>query len=83
MTYDGGTVSSEHVVLAMGPWAGLCQQWLDFPIPVRPLKGERLRLEFDGPPVPGFLTSPKRGTSLHVPMVFGAWAAPEAGTTTG
>ena len=77
VTYDGGTVSSEHVVLAMGPWAGLCQQWLDFPIPVRPLKGERLRLEFDGPPVPGFLTSPKRGHILT--CADGFWSVGSTG----
>lgn len=59
--YPGGEISSPAVVLAMGPWVALASRWLDFKIPVRPLKGERLLLQFDGPPLGVLISSPKRG----------------------
>ena len=45
----------------MGPWAAAAADWLDFEVPVRPLKGERLLLQFDGPPLPVLISSPRRG----------------------
>ncbi len=48
---DGGGVSCGSVVLAMGPWGGRASSWLGFPIAVRPLKGQILRLWAPGPPV--------------------------------
>lgn len=39
------------VVLAAGPWSGDTAAWLGVPIPVRPLKGQILRLRAPGPPV--------------------------------
>ena len=48
---DGDDVSCGSVVLAMGPWGGQATAWLDFPIAVRPLKGQILRLWAPGPPV--------------------------------
>jgi glycine oxidase len=48
---DAGDVSCGSVVLAMGPWGGRATSWLGFPIAVRPLKGQILRLWAPGPPV--------------------------------
>ncbi len=57
----GGNISCGTVVLAMGAWSADCARWLHFPVPVSPLKGERLLLRFDGPPLPVLISSPKRG----------------------
>ena len=35
----------------MGPWSGESASWLDFPVPVTPLKGQIIRLEFSGDPL--------------------------------
>ena len=47
----GGEISCGALVIAMGAWSSQASQWLNFPIPVRPLKGQVLRLQYDGPPV--------------------------------
>ena len=77
VTFDGGSVACPNVVLAMGAWGEICQQWLDFPVPVRPLKGERLVLQFDGPPLPALLTSPKRGHMIT--RADGYWSVGSTG----
>ena len=47
---DDGEIECGQVVLAMGPWSRQAESWLDTYIPVDPLKGEILRMEFpDGP----------------------------------
>lgn len=46
----GETISCDTVVVALGPWTGLVA-WLGIPIPVRPLKGQILRLRQHGPPL--------------------------------
>ena len=38
------------VVVAMGPWSAAAGEWLGSPLPVRPLKGQILRLRAPGPP---------------------------------
>ena len=48
---DGRELLADRVVLAMGPWTGLASEWLGVRIPVRPLKGQILRLWAPGPPV--------------------------------
>src|SRR5262252_2580036 len=58
---DGGRVtgvvlerevlSCASVVLALGPWSAAASDWIGVPIPVRPLKGQILRLQAPGPPV--------------------------------
>ncbi len=48
---DGRSLACGSVVLAMGPWGGGASSWLGVPIPVRPLKGQILRLWAPGPPV--------------------------------
>jgi glycine oxidase len=45
-----GTIPCERVVLALGPWLGLTP-WLGIPLPVRPLKGQIVRVRLPGPPL--------------------------------
>ena len=49
------------VVVAAGAWSHTFASWLDFPIPVRPMKGERLLLNYPGKPLEVLISSPKRG----------------------
>ena len=56
-----GDISCDTVVLAMGAWSAASADWLGVPIPVAPMKGERLLLRYGGEPLPVLLTSPKRG----------------------
>ena len=56
-----GEAQCDVVVLAAGAWAAAFSEDLCFPVPVRPLKGERLMLRYDGPPLPVLISSPKRG----------------------
>jgi glycine/D-amino acid oxidase-like deaminating enzyme len=56
-----GDISADMVVVAAGEWSSVFGDWLGYPVPVRPLKGERLMLKFDGPPLPVLISSPKRG----------------------
>jgi glycine oxidase len=49
---ERGELACSAVVLAGGPWMGEVGAWLGVPIPVRPLKGQILRLRAPGPPVP-------------------------------
>lgn len=62
--HQAGRLACGAVVLAMGPWAPLAAPWLGVPIPVRPLKGERLQLLLDGPPLAALISSPKRGSLI-------------------
>ena len=56
-----GDISCGTVVVAAGTWSRAFTPWLDFPIPVRPLKGERLLLDYPGESLPVLISSPKRG----------------------
>ena len=56
-----GDITCGTVVVAAGTWSSAFTLWLDFPIPVRPLKGERLLLNYPGEPLPVLISSPKRG----------------------
>jgi glycine oxidase len=56
-----GELHSDMVVLAPGVWVKPYEEDLGFPIPVRPLKGERLELKYGGTPLPVLISSPKRG----------------------
>ena len=51
VTLEDGEIAAPHVVLAMGPWAEAASPWLGLPIPIRPLKGQILRLRASGPPI--------------------------------
>ncbi|MSP78094.1 MAG: FAD-binding oxidoreductase [Dehalococcoidia bacterium] len=41
-------LSSERVVLAMGPWARFAEKWLGFKVPVEPLRGQIVHLQIAG-----------------------------------
>jgi glycine oxidase len=56
------TVPCDAVVLAMGAGAGAASEWVGFPIPVRPLKGQILRLRLPGKPLDHFFNIPGLGT---------------------
>src|SRR5262249_49895948 len=49
---ERSSVECSSVVLAVGPWSAETSSWLDVPIEVHPLKGQILRLQAPGPPVP-------------------------------
>ena len=56
-----GDISCDTVVVAAGTWSRTFTPWLGFPVPVRPMKGERLLLNYPGEPLPVLISSPKRG----------------------
>ena len=56
-----GDISCNTVVVAAGTWSRAFTPWLGFPVPVRPMKGERLLLNYPGEPLPVLISSPKRG----------------------
>jgi glycine/D-amino acid oxidase-like deaminating enzyme len=47
---DGEEIPAETVVLAMGPWSGAATEWTGVNVPVRPLKGQIIRLQAPGEP---------------------------------
>ncbi len=49
------------VVMATGAWSHAFAPWLGFPVPVQPMKGERLLLNYPGEPLEVLISSPKRG----------------------
>ena len=51
VTFEGGHLEAETVVLAMGPWTSEASSWCRFNIPVSPLKGQILRLQHRGTPI--------------------------------
>ena len=56
------TFTSEHTVLAAGPWTGISDRWLPEKLPVRPVKGQRILLK-----KAGFLPRcPVRGPDAYV-----------------
>ena len=56
-----GDVHAGAVVVAAGTWSRAFTPWLSFPVPVRPMKGERLLLNYPGEPLPVLISSPRRG----------------------
>ena len=52
VTLNDGELECDAVVLAAGPWSSEAEKWLQVPIPVRPLKGEILRMEPPGSKIP-------------------------------
>ena len=56
-----GDIPCGAVVVAAGTWSRAFTPWLGFPVPVRPMKGERLLLNYPGQPLPVLISSPKRG----------------------
>ena len=51
-------IACDGVVVAMGPWSRAAERWLDWPLPIEPLKGEILRMAFDGAPLPCDVVGP-------------------------
>ncbi|MDP6131226.1 MAG: FAD-dependent oxidoreductase [Dehalococcoidia bacterium] len=49
VSYAGGVIPCGAVVIAMGAWSGAASEWLGFPVPVRPLKGETIRIRHPEP----------------------------------
>lgn len=47
---SSGEIDCDFAVLAMGPWTGLASSSIGLPIPVKPEKGQTLRLQALGPP---------------------------------
>lgn len=45
-----GEIACDTVVLAMGPWTGLVSSSLGYPIPVKPEKGQTIRIRASGTP---------------------------------
>lgn len=56
-----GEIGCDTVVVAGGVWSAEFGEWLNCPVPVRALKGERLILRYHGPPLSVLISSPKRG----------------------
>ena len=56
-----GDIPCGTVVVAAGTWSRTFTPWLGYPVPVRPMKGERLLLNYPGEPLPVLISSPKRG----------------------
>ena len=64
VTYPGGEVPAEAVVIAMGAWSGAVHNWLHFPVPVRPLHGEVLHVRVPGDPIRVFIITARHGPVL-------------------
>ena len=59
---DSDAIACDKVVLAMGPWIGpIGRSWLHIPVPVKPIKGQILRLEYKGPPIEQVIYDTQRG----------------------
>ena len=56
-----GDIHCGTVVVAAGTWSRAFAPWLGFPVPVLPMKGERLLLNHPGESLPVLISSPKRG----------------------
>ncbi len=56
-----GDMHCGAVVVAAGTWSRAFTPWLGFPVPVCPMKGERLLLNYPGEPLPVLISSPRRG----------------------
>ena len=47
---DQNFIACENVVIAMGPWSAQAESWLNVKIPIKPLKGQIIRLRSEGKP---------------------------------
>ena len=48
---ENSEIPCEHVVIASGPWTYESSEWINWPIPVKPLKGQILRLSIPSGPL--------------------------------
>ena len=69
---SSGEITCDCAVLAMGPWAGLASSSLGFSIPVRPQKGQTLRVRASGPPFTTMLAwdSYYNSTTRHDGLIY-------------
>ncbi len=51
VTFENGQMAAGLVILAMGPWSQQASQWSGFNIPIRPLKGQIIRLQLSEDPM--------------------------------
>ena len=51
VSFENGQMEAGLVVLAMGPWTQQASQWSRFNIPIRPLKGQIIRLQLSEDPM--------------------------------
>jgi glycine oxidase len=54
-------IPCDRVVLAMGAWSRPASEWTGFPVPVKPFKGQTLRLRYPGTPPKSFIGYVGRG----------------------
>ena len=47
---EGEEIATDRIVLAMGPWSATIEEWTGVKIPIRPLKGQIIRLKAPGEP---------------------------------
>lgn len=59
---EGGPIPCDNAVIAMGAWSRAVSEWIGFPLPVKPIKGQTLRLRFLGTPPEYFINYLKLGT---------------------
>jgi glycine oxidase len=66
-----GTIGCDRVVLAMGAWTGFTEKWLDFPMPVSPMKGDLMYLKYKGDEYwPFYISSYDVEDGLELPTVL-------------
>jgi glycine oxidase len=65
VTYPGGAIATERVVLSGGAWIGAARSWIDYPIPVKPLHGEVLHVRLPGDPLQAFILTGRHGPLLQ------------------
>ena len=51
VTFENGQMAAGLIVLAMGPWTQQASRWSGFNIPIRPLKGQIIRLQLSEDPM--------------------------------
>ncbi len=71
-TSAGETIACDHLIVASGAWTARCSDWLDFPLPVSPQRGQILSLGQPSPP-----SLPLR----HIIFGEAAYIAPKADGT--
>jgi glycine oxidase len=56
---DEGIFEADRVVVAAGSWSGQVEVEGDTPLPVRPVRGQLVRLDWPGPPLAQIVWSPR------------------------
>ena len=59
--YPGGQVDCDAVVISMGAWSAAAWDWLNFPVPIGPRKGEVLHVQWEGNPMNVFVVTARHG----------------------